>query len=49
MERSGRREPKFKCTGIESLQKKELVDEICQSVIEKVRDITVVILNNGTG
>lgn len=35
VERSGRREPKFKCTGIESLQKKELVDEICQSVIEK--------------
>ena len=36
VERTGRRDPKFKCTGIDSLQKKELVQEICQSVIEKV-------------
>ena len=36
MERTGRREPRLKVTGIDSLQRKELVQEIGQSVIEKV-------------
>ena len=36
VERTGRREPRLKVTGIDSLQRKELVQEIGQSVIEKV-------------
>ncbi|XP_060589236.1 EF-hand calcium-binding domain-containing protein 7-like isoform X7 [Ruditapes philippinarum] len=40
VEESGRKKPSFKVTGIESLDKREFVSEICQYIIERAEEPT---------